>query len=93
MDATENDIPSLYQVRGFPTIFFVPKNDKSNPRKYEVGISVEERRTHSSIDSLQGGREVNDFIKYLARESTEPLTGYDRNGAKKAAGKAGAADL
>ena len=50
MDATENDIPSLYQVRGFPTIFFVPKNDKNNPRKYEVGIIVKERRvSHRSI--------------------------------------------
>lgn len=35
-DATENDVPSQYQVRGFPTLFFVPKNEKSNPRKYEV---------------------------------------------------------
>jgi hypothetical protein len=36
MDATENDVPSSYPVRGFPTIFFAPKNDKNNPRKYEV---------------------------------------------------------
>lgn len=36
MDATENDVPSPYEVRGFPTIFFAPKNDKNNPRKYEV---------------------------------------------------------
>jgi len=65
MDATENDVPSPYQVQGFPTIFFAPKNSKQNPRKYE------------------GGREVDDFIKYLAKESTEPLDGYDRNGSKK----------
>jgi protein disulfide isomerase family A protein 3 len=36
MDATENDVPSQYQVKGFPTLFFAPKNDKKNPRKYEV---------------------------------------------------------
>lgn len=36
MDATENDVPSQYNVRGFPTIYFAPKNDKNNPRKYEV---------------------------------------------------------
>lgn len=30
----------------------------------------------------QGGREVDDFIKYLARESTEPLSGYTRDGKK-----------
>ena len=36
MDATENDVPGLYGVRGYPTIFYAPKNDKANPRKYEV---------------------------------------------------------
>ena len=65
MDATENDIPGPYEVQGFPTIYFAPKNNKKNPRKYE------------------GGREVDDFIKYLAKEATEPLQGYDRNGSKK----------
>jgi len=64
MDATENDVPSQYEVQGFPTIYFVPKNDKQNPRRYD------------------GGREVEDFIKYLAKESTEPLSGYDRSGTK-----------
>jgi len=65
MDATENDVPSQYEVQGFPTIYFAPKNNKNNPLKYE------------------GGREVDDFIKYLAKESSEPLTHYDRNGTKK----------
>jgi len=69
MDATENDVPSTYQVRGFPTIFFAPKNEKNNPRKYE------------------GGREVDDFIKYLAKEATEPLDGYERDGSQKAGAK------
>jgi len=36
MDATENDVPSQYEVQGFPTIYFAPKNGKTNPRKYEV---------------------------------------------------------
>jgi len=67
MDATENDVPPQYDVKGFPTIYFVPKNDKDSPRRYD------------------GGREVNDFIKYLAKESTDPLTGYDRSGSKKKA--------
>jgi protein disulfide isomerase family A protein 3 len=68
MDAAENDVPSPYQVQGFPTIYFAPKNSKDSPRKYE------------------GGREVEDFIKYLARESTEPLSGYDRSGTKNKSG-------
>lgn len=64
MDATANDVPKTYDVRGFPTLYFVPKNSKKNPKKYE------------------GGREVDDFIKYLARESTDQLKGYDRSGKK-----------
>jgi protein disulfide isomerase family A protein 3 len=69
MDATANDVPKEYEVHGFPTIYFAPKNSKDSPRKYE------------------GGREVDDFIKYLAKESTEPLVGYDRNGSKVKGGK------
>jgi protein disulfide-isomerase A3 len=64
MDATANDVPSQYSVQGFPTLFFAPKNNKKNPRKYE------------------GGREVDDFIKYLAKEATVPLNNYDRSGKK-----------
>lgn len=64
MDATANDVPKQYEVRGFPTLYFAPKGSKSNPKKYE------------------GGREVEDFIKYLARESSTPLTGYTRDGKK-----------
>ena len=30
----------------------------------------------------QGEREVNGFIKYIAREATTPLTTYDRDGKK-----------
>uniref|UniRef100_A0A2K5DRX6 Protein disulfide-isomerase A3 n=1 Tax=Aotus nancymaae TaxID=37293 RepID=A0A2K5DRX6_AOTNA len=37
MDATANDMPSPYEVRGFPTIYFSPANKKLNPKKYEGG--------------------------------------------------------
>ena len=33
--------------------------------------------------NFQGGREVDDFLKYLAKESTDGLKGYDRKGKKK----------
>ncbi|XP_028814206.1 protein disulfide-isomerase A3 [Denticeps clupeoides] len=56
MDAVANDVPSPYEVRGFPTIYFSPAGQKQNPKKYE------------------GGREVSDFISYLKREATNPLT-------------------
>ena len=75
MDATENDVPSQYKVQGFPTIFFAPKNDKTNPRKYE------------------GEREVDDFIKYLAKEATDALDGYDRDGSAKAGSKTSGDEL
>lgn len=65
MDATANDVPSPYDVRGFPTIYFAPKGSKSSPKKYE------------------GGREVDDFVKYLAKEATDELSGFDRKGKKK----------
>lgn len=64
MDATANDVPKPYEVRGFPTIYFAPKGSKGSPKKYE------------------GQREVDDFIKYLAREATTPLKTYGRDGKK-----------
>ncbi|XP_057666864.1 protein disulfide-isomerase A3 [Diorhabda carinulata] len=66
MDATANDVPSTYEVRGFPTLFWLPKDFKDSPIKYE------------------GGREIDDFIKYIAKEATNELKGYDRSGSPKA---------
>uniref|UniRef100_A0A4W5N3S6 Protein disulfide-isomerase n=1 Tax=Hucho hucho TaxID=62062 RepID=A0A4W5N3S6_9TELE len=40
MDATANDVPTTYDVQGFPTIFFVPAGQKDQPRKYEGGREV-----------------------------------------------------
>jgi protein disulfide isomerase family A protein 3 len=65
MDATANDVPKQYTVKGFPTIYYAPKNSKDNPKKYE------------------GAREVNDFLKWLAKESTDGLQKYDRKGKAK----------
>ncbi|XP_029156289.1 protein disulfide-isomerase A3 [Nylanderia fulva] len=61
-DATANDVPASYEVRGFPTLFWVPKDAKDSPVKYE------------------GGRELEDFIKYIAKHATDELKGYDRKG-------------
>jgi len=63
MDATANDVPSAFEVRGFPTIFWVKKGDK--PVSYN------------------GGREVDDFVKYIAKHATNELKGFDRNGKAK----------
>ncbi|XP_055689343.1 protein disulfide-isomerase A3 [Lutzomyia longipalpis] len=62
IDATANDVPPVFEVRGFPTIYWLPKNNKSKPVKYE------------------GGRELEDFVKYIAKHATDELTGFDRSG-------------
>lgn len=36
MDATANDVPPPYEVRGFPTLYWAAKDSKANPVKYEV---------------------------------------------------------
>lgn len=65
MDATANDVPPPFQVQGFPTLYWVPKNRKDKPEPYS------------------GGREVDDFIKYIAKHATEELKGYKRDGKPK----------
>jgi len=42
MDATANDPPSQFQVQGYPTLYFVPANAKSSPKKYEGGREVKD---------------------------------------------------
>lgn len=65
MDATANDVPAPFEVQGFPTLYWLPKGEKSNPQKYD------------------GGRDLNDFIKYIAKHATNELKNYDRSGNKK----------
>ncbi|KAK9890375.1 hypothetical protein WA026_010468 [Henosepilachna vigintioctopunctata] len=66
MDATANDVPASFEVRGFPTLFWLPKDSKDKPRNYN------------------GGRELDDFINYIAKEATNELKGYSRDGKPKA---------
>jgi len=65
MDATANDVPSTFDVRGFPTLYWLPKDSKDVPIRYE------------------GGREINDFLNYIAKHATAELKGYDRSGKPK----------
>merc|ERR1711911_577216 len=64
MDATANMCRPQFNVRGFPTLFWLPKDTKT-PKTYE------------------GGREVDDFVKYIAEHATSELKGYDRKGKAK----------
>ena len=61
MDATANDVPAGFDVRGFPTLFWLP-SDSKKPVAYN------------------GGREVDDFVKYIAEKATKELNGFDRKG-------------
>ncbi|XP_071952911.1 protein disulfide-isomerase A3-like [Antedon mediterranea] len=40
MDATANDVPPPFEVRGFPTLYWAPMNGE--PKKYEGGREVDE---------------------------------------------------
>merc|ERR1712029_790616 len=59
MDATANDVPPAFDVKGFPTLYWLPKETK---------VPV----------AYNGGREVDDFIKYIAEKATDELKGWDR---------------
>lgn len=63
MDATANDVPSTFNVQGFPTLFWKPKG--------------------GSPVSYNGGRELDDFVQFIAKEATEELKGWDRKGKAK----------
>ena len=64
MDATANDVPPGYDVRGFPTIIWIPKDTKK-PVPYA------------------GGRELDDFVQFIAEKATDELNQYDRKGKQK----------
>merc|ERR1712107_481371 len=64
MDATADDVPPQYDVKGFPTLYWLPKGSKK-PISYN------------------GGREIDDFIKYIAEHASDELKGYDRKGKEK----------
>jgi len=64
MDATANDVPPEFDVKGFPTLFWLPKDSKK-PVSYN------------------GGRELDDFIKYIAENASDELKGYNRKGKEK----------
>jgi len=37
LDATANDVPSNFEVRGFPTLYWLPRDSKASPVRYEGG--------------------------------------------------------
>jgi len=57
------------------------------PKEYQVQgfptIYFSPKGSKSNPKRYEGGREVKDFIKYIAKESTDELSGWDRDGKKK----------
>merc|ERR1712119_47885 len=64
MDATANDVPPEFDVKGFPTLYWLPKGTKK-PVSYN------------------GGRELDDFVKYIAENASDELKGYNGKGKAK----------
>jgi protein disulfide isomerase family A protein 3 len=64
MDATANDVPPQFEVKGFPTLFWLPKGSKK-------------------VTNFNGGRELDDFVKYIAENASDELKGWSRNGKEK----------
>lgn len=42
MDGTANDLPPGFEIKGFPTIFFIPAFKKHEPLLYEGDRSVKD---------------------------------------------------
>jgi len=63
VDATANDVPPSFNVKGFPTLYW----------KSASGATVQ----------YNGGRDLDDFVKYIAEHSTDGLKGYSRDGSPK----------
>lgn len=61
MDATANDVPPQFEVRGFPTLYWLPKGDKKNPIKYDGG-----READNFIEYI--ARHATDELKSFDRK-------------------------
>ncbi len=54
MDATANDVPAPFEVHGFPTIYWAPKNAKDKPVKYQGGRELSDFLDYISTHSTDG---------------------------------------
>jgi len=59
IDATANFLPSKFEVRGYPSIFFVPAGKGAAPMKYESGREMADFET---------------YLKSHASKNSKPLT-------------------
>nr|CAG4642426.1 EOG090X0438 [Evadne anonyx] len=59
MDATANDVPPNFEVRGFPTLYWLPKNSKASHVRYEGGRTHEDFMKYISQSSTDGLRTID----------------------------------
>jgi len=69
MDATANDVPHPYDVKGFPTIYFAPKGSKDSPKKYEGGREVADFIKYLKKESTEGLSTVSEEPKKKKKKS------------------------
>jgi len=70
MDATANDVPAPFEVHGFPTLYWVPKNYKSSPKKYEGGRDLNDFISYISKHATD---ELNGYDRSGKKKSKEEL--------------------
>jgi protein disulfide isomerase family A protein 3 len=86
MDATANDVPPKYEVRGWVDIIFIFLQSFQLIHfvaylRFPTLFWLPKGKRNSPVP-YNGGRELDDFIKFIARESTDGLKGYSRDGKK-----------
>jgi len=66
IDVTQNDIPPAFDVKGFPTLYWVPR-----------GADVNDPATLTAIKQYNGGRDEAAWTKYVIENASELLGDYD----------------
>lgn len=81
------------KLKDEPEIIIAKMDATANdvPQPYQVSgfptIYWSPRGSKGAPEQYQGGREVKEFIKYIAKKSTNELNGWNRDGKKKKEGK------
>jgi len=71
IDATANFIPSEFEVRGFPSIFWVPAGKGAQPMKYESGREMENFETYIKSHKSKKSKALTFGAEAAAEEKKE----------------------
>lgn len=76
MDATANDVPPSFDVRGFPTLFWLPKDSKDKPVRYDVRIdNIKENEKFMTNFSISGRSGVGRFCQLHCQACQQRIEG------------------